>query len=114
MPSAFIPELSHSNFEVEDLANPLQSVSLSTVNPLQQTNGYFEWVIVSPPIEVFEEGCILFGNPPLLDAFSYNVFDHNLATCPANQNDKAPMMEEAKMKKMVNGTNLEYNLLNKL
>jgi len=26
---------------------------------------------------------------------SCNVFGHNLATCPANHNDKAPMMEEA-------------------
>ena len=44
---------------------------------------------------------------------SCNVFDHNLATCPANHNDKAPMMEEAKMKKVVDGTTSDYNLHNK-
>jgi hypothetical protein len=36
---AFIPNLSHSDIEVEDMTNPLQSVSFTTVNPLQQTNG---------------------------------------------------------------------------
>jgi hypothetical protein len=34
---------------------------------------------------------------------SCNVFDHNLATCPANHNDKSSMMGEAKMKKGVYG-----------
>jgi hypothetical protein len=32
---------------------------------------------------------------------SCNVFGHNLATCPANLNDKALVMEETKLKKKV-------------
>ena len=33
-------ELSRSYIEMEDMANPLQSVSFGPISPLQQTNGY--------------------------------------------------------------------------
>jgi hypothetical protein len=73
MPAAFIPELSHSNFEVEDLANPLQSVSLSTVNPLQQTNGcmlnFLNVVRGEVNLDV-KAGCILFGKICFLTSLS--------------------------------------------
>ena len=43
---------------------------------------------------------------------SCNVFSHNLATCPNNNNDKASVMREAKKKKGGDGTTLAYNLQN--
>jgi len=43
---------------------------------------------------------------------SCNVFSHNLATCPNNNNDKASVMREAKKKKGGDGSTLAYNLQN--
>jgi hypothetical protein len=43
---------------------------------------------------------------------SCNVFDHNLATCLNNNNDKALMIKEAKKKKGGDGTTLAYNFQN--
>uniref|UniRef100_B9N2Y7 Uncharacterized protein n=1 Tax=Populus trichocarpa TaxID=3694 RepID=B9N2Y7_POPTR len=121
MPVAFIhPELSHSDFELENMANPLQNLSFTPVslhpiiskqsngcklNFLNAVRGYYMLSYTRVYVEIdaskllvkeFDLQCFL-----MEWCSSCNVFDHNLATCPANHNDKASMMGEAKMKKAV-------------